>query len=247
MAGRALLEIAANSLDSALAAQEGGADRIELCAALEVGGLTPSPALIAVVRERVRLPVYVLIRPRAGDCVYSDAEFETMQRDVEHCVAAGCDGVVIGALDADGNVDRARLRRLVSAAKARGVTFHRAFDLSRDPCRALEDVIALGCERLLTSGAASTALDGAALIGELVTRAAGRIRIMAGAGIDASNVAAIRRACGAVEYHASAKRLLPSRARSANSRALGMEHGEWRSDVEQVRALVGALRADDKA
>ena len=247
MAGRALLEIAANSLDSALAAQDGGADRIELCAALELGGLTPSPALIALVRKRVRLPVYVLIRPRAGDCVYSDAEFETMRRDVEHCVAAGCDGIVIGALDADGNVDSARLRGLVSAAQARGVTFHRAFDLSRDPRRALEDVIALGCERLLTSGAASTALDGAALIGELVTRAAGRIRIMAGAGIDAANVAAIRRACGAVEYHASAKRLLPSRARSANSRVPGMEHGEWRSDAEQVRALVGALRADDRA
>ena len=243
MADTPLLEIAANSLDSALAAQVGGADRIELCAALELGGLTPSHATIALARERARLPVYVLIRPRAGDCVYSEAEFETMQRDVEACVALGCDGVVIGALDGAGRIDVARCRALVAAAKHLGVTFHRAFDLAADPHRALDDVVALGCERLLTSGLAPDALAGAAQIRALVERAAGRIRIMAGAGIDAANIAVVRAASGADEFHASAKRALASRQPPRSGAPLGMEAGELRSDVDAVRALVAALRS----
>lgn len=241
MAGRALLEIAANSLDSALAAQAGGADRIELCAALEIGGLTPSHATIALARERVQAPIYVLIRPRAGDCVYSDVEFATMLRDVEACVAFGCAGVVIGVLDADGRVDVARCRALVDAAKHLGVTFHRAFDTSANLEAALEDVIGLGCERVLTSGAAPSALAGAARIRALVAQAGGRIRIMAGAGIDAGNIDAVRAASGAGEFHASAKRALPSRLRAPADPALGMHAGELRSDVEAVRALAAAV------
>ena len=148
-----LLEIAANSLASALAAQEGGADRIELCSALELGGLTPTHAQISLARERVRLPIHVLIRPRAGDFVYSDLEFETMQRDIETCVALGCDGVVIGALDAADDVD-ARCSALVGAAGKLDVTFHRAIDMSRDPRHALEAIVALRCRRVLTSARA---------------------------------------------------------------------------------------------
>ena len=239
---RALLEIAANSLDSALAAESGGADRVELCAALELGGLTPSHATIALARERVRLPIYVLIRPRAGDCVYSDAEFETMQRDVEACVALGCDGVVIGALAADGCIDVARCRALITAAKHLGVTFHRAFDLSIDPPQALEDVIALGCERLLTSGGAPNALTGATAIRALVAQSAARISVMAGAGVDATNIDAVRTATGTDEFHASAKRPLASRLHAPTHPALGMTAGEWRTDVAEVRALVLALR-----
>jgi copper homeostasis protein len=238
-----LLEIAANSVASALAAQEGGADRIELCAALELGGLTPSHATIALARERLRIPVYVLIRPRDGDFLYNDLECETMARDIETCKALGCDGVVIGALDADGNVDIVRSRSLISAAGNLGVTFHRAFDVTRDLRLALEDVIALGCERVLTSGARARALVGVNLIAALIAQAADRIVVMPGAGIDEHTITAVRAATGAREFHASAKRALPSAMRHVAFAGSGMDAGELRSDVERVRALVSALRA----
>lgn len=233
------LEIAANSLASALAAQEGGADRIELCAALELGGLTPSYAQVALARERVRIPIYVLIRPRTGDFVYCDSEYETMRRDIEICATLGCDGVVIGALDESGAIDTVRCRALIAAAGKLGVTFHRAFDMSADPRRALEDIIALGCERVLTSGAQADALAGAGLIKTLVAQAAGRIAVMAGAGVNAGNVSALRALTGAREFHASAKLELPSRMRGGNTLP-GMTAGELRSDAEHVRALVRA-------
>ncbi len=235
-----VLEIAANSLASALAAQEGGADRIELCAALELGGLTPSYAQIALTRERVRIPIYVLIRPRTGDFVYSDGEHETMLRDIETCASLGCEGVVIGALDGDGSVDTNRCRTMIAAAGRLGVTFHRAFDMSRDPETALEAIIALGCERVLTSGAQADAPSGAALIAKLVVQAAGRISVMPGAGVNAQNIGALRALTGAREFHASAKRELPSGMLGSNTLP-GMTAGEVLSDVEQVRALVTAL------
>lgn len=238
-----LLEIAANSVASALAAQEGGADRVELCTALELGGLTPSHAQIALARERLHIPLYVLIRPRAGDFLYDDLEGETMQRDIEACAALGCDGVVLGVLDAEGQVDMPRCRALIAAAGKLGVTFHRAFDLSRDPMRALEDIVALGCERVLTSGAQASAIEGAALIRELVAQANGRLAVMPGAGITAQNIAALAAATGAREFHASAKRQLPSAMRHRRPLLGDMEGGELRSDVEQVRGLAMALQA----
>jgi copper homeostasis protein len=238
-----VLEIAANSLASAVAAQEGGAHRIELCAALELGGLTPSYAQIALTRERVRIPIYALIRPRTGDFVYRDSEYETMQRDIETCVSLGCDGVVIGALDENGAVDATRCRALMAAAGRLGVTFHRAFDMSNDPQRALDDIIALGCERVLTSGAQPDAPAGAVFISTLVEQAAGRIEVMPGAGVTAGNIVALRALTGAREFHASAKRELPSRMRGGNKLS-GMTAGEMLSDVDQVRALVAALAGD---
>lgn len=238
-----LLEVAANSVASAIAAQAGGAGRIELCAALEIGGLTPSHAQIARARDALRIPLYVLVRPRGGDFLYDDDEAETMLRDVEACAALGCDGVVIGMLDADGNVDRAGCAALIAAAKGMGVTFHRAIDVSRDPMHALDAVIALGCERVLSSGAQGSAPAGAELLREMVQRAAGRIVVMPGAGIDASNIAALRERTGAHEFHASAKRLLPSPARFVPPLALGMAGGETRTDPEEVRRLIAALHA----
>lgn len=238
-----ILEIAANSVASALAAQEGGAGRVELCTALELGGLTPSPAQIALVRERLHIPLYVLIRPRAGDFLYSDAEYETMLRDIEACAAAGCDGVVIGVLDADGRVDAARCRGLVAAAGNLGITFHRAFDLSRDPVQALEDIITLGCERVLTSGAQVSAVDGAGLIRRLVELSAGRIAVMPGAGVNAENIANLLQDTGASEFHASAKRQHRSGMQWQPSSLADMQGGELRSDVDQVRAMVTALSA----
>lgn len=237
-----ILEIAANSVASALAAQEGGADRIELCSALELGGLTPSHALIALARERLRIPVYVLIRPRDGNFLYSELELETIERDIETCKALGCDGVVIGVLDANGNIDVARCRALITAAGNLGVTFHRAFDVTRDQRQALDAVIALGCERILTSGASTHAIDGVNAIAALSRQAANRILIMPGAGIDEHNIAAVRAATGAREFHASAKRALPSAMRYNAFAGSGMEAGELRSDVEKIRAMVSALR-----
>lgn len=235
------LEIAANSLASALAAQAGGATRVELCSGLELGGLTPSPAIVAMVREQLRIPLYVLIRPRAGDFLYNDAECEAMRRDIEYCVAQGCDGVVIGVLDAQGQVDTARCQPLVAAAGKRGVTFHRAFDMCREPARALEDIIALGCERVLTSGAQASALEGAALIRACAEQAAGRIAIMPGAGVTSSNIAALAKATGAHEFHASAKRAWPSAMQWQPEGLRDMQGGEWRTDVDEVRALSTAL------
>jgi copper homeostasis protein len=238
-----ILEIAANSVASALAAQDGGAGRVELCTALELGGLTPSPAQIALARERLRIPLYVLIRPRAGDFLYSDLECETMQRDIETCVALGCDGVVLGVLDADGNVDMPRCRTLIAAAGSMGVTFHRAFDLARDPLSSLDDLIQLGCERVLTSGAQASAWEGAPLIRQLVELSAGRIVVMPGAGVDAGNIVQLREMTGASDFHASAKRQHPSGMRWQPALLKDMQGGELRSDVEQVRNMVGALNA----
>lgn len=243
MTQEALLEVAANSVASAVAAQEGGAGRIELCTALELGGLTPSHGQIALARDRLRIPLYVLIRPRAGDFLYSDDEFATMLRDIEACVALGCDGVVIGMLDVDGNVDRRRCPELVSAAKGLGVTFHRAIDVSRDPLQSLEDAIAVGCERVLSSGAQPSAPQGADLLREMVLRADGRISVMPGAGIDAMNVGLLRSQTGATEFHASAKHACPSAAHFVPCQSLGMTGGETRTDATIVRRLVDALRA----
>lgn len=237
-----LLEVAANSVASALAAQEGGAARVELCAALELGGTTPSYAEIATARDRLVIPLYVLIRPRAGDFLYNDFECEVMLRDVEACVALGCNGVVLGMLDGEGQVDRARCRALIGAAGRLGVTFHRAFDMVADQAQALEAVIGLGCERVLSSGARASAIEGAAALRALVEQAAGRLVVMPGAGVRSGNIAALAQATGASEFHASAKRALPSGMHSRRAGLEDMATGEWRSDAAEVRAMVSALR-----
>lgn len=235
-----ILEIAANSLASALAAEAGGAARVELCSALEVGGLTPSHAAIAIAVERLRIPVHVLIRPRAGDFVFDDLECEVMRRDIETCKALGCAGVVIGALTPAGDLDVPGCRRLMEAAHGLSVTFHRAFDFVRDPENTLEAVIALGCDRLLTSGQAADALAGAPLIRALIEQARERITIMPGGGIDARNIAAIAQATGAREFHASAKVRVPDRMQHAGIG--GMGGGDWQTDAAEVHARVEALR-----
>ncbi|MGN6738322.1 copper homeostasis protein CutC [Dyella sp.] len=237
----ALLEVAASSLTSALAAQAGGAGRVELCGQLADGGVTPSYGLVATARDRLRIPLYVLVRPRSGDFLYDEAEFELMQRDIEACVRLGCDGVVIGALDADAGVDLAGCRALVAAAGGLGVTFHRAFDAARDPARALEDVIALGCERVLTSGGHRSALDGAAHIAALVQQAAGRVRIMAGAGVRPENVADVLARSQAGELHASARGLCRSAMRWRNERLEDLAADRQETDPAIVAALVAAL------
>ncbi|WP_329740516.1 copper homeostasis protein CutC [Dyella sp. A6] len=235
------LEVAANSVASACAAQAGGADRVELCAALELGGITPSWATIAMARDRLRIPLYVLVRPRAGDFLYDDLECESMLRDVETCARLGCDGVVLGLLDADGQVDVPRCRPLVAAAGGMGVTFHRAFDLASQPEQALEAIVDLGCERILTSGGAPTALQATALIRALVVQAGDRLSVMPGAGVHAGNLAELALATGASDFHASAKRQHPSGMR-IHARLGDMAGGEIRSDERDVRAMATVLR-----
>ncbi|MEI2455171.1 MULTISPECIES: copper homeostasis protein CutC [Lysobacter] len=240
--GAKLLEISANSLASALAAQAGGADRVELCENLGEGGTTPSYGAIAIARDRLRIPLYVLIRPRGGDFLYSADERAAMRADVEACVRLGCDGVVIGALDADGEVDTAVCAELIAAAGPLGVTFHRAFDAAADQGRALDAAVALGCERILTSGGAADAVAGAPRIAALVAQAAGRIALMAGAGLTADNIVATAQRCGVEQVHASAKAPRRSAMRHRNDDLPGLSADWVQSDEARVRALVRALR-----
>ena len=237
-----VLEIAANSVASALAAEAGGAARVELCSALEVGGLTPSHAAIAMAQERLGIPVHVLIRPRAGDFAFDHLECEVMRRDIEICKALGCAGIVIGALTAEADVDVPRCRALMEAAQGMSVTFHRAFDFARDPERALESIIALGCNRLLTSGQQADALAGAPLIRTLIRQANGRITVMPGGGITARNIAMIADATGAREFHASARRRFPTLMDHPPSTLGDMDDAHWQTDRTEVRARVDTLR-----
>lgn len=239
---RPLLEISAGSLASALAAQDGGADRVELCDNLAEGGTTPSYGAVAVARDKLRIPLYVLIRPRGGDFLYDQAERAAMIADIEACVRLGCDGVVIGALDADGEVDAAVCREQIAAAGSLGITLHRAFDAARDPGRALEAAVALGCERILTSGAAADAFAGADRIAALVAQAAGRIALMAGAGVTPQNIAELARRAGVRELHASAKAPRRSAMRYRNEALAGLSPDWSQSDAQRVRELVAALR-----
>ncbi len=237
------LEVAANSLASALAAQSGGAGRVELCGSLSEGGITPSYGTLAMAREQLRLPLYVLVRPRAGDFLYSAAEFEIMRRDIEICVRLGCDGVVIGALDADAAVDTVNCAELMRAAGTLGVTFHRAFDLARDRTRALEDIVALGCKRVLTSGGSASVALGADAIGALVNQAAERIGVMAGAGITATNLSRLIERTGVRQFHASARSLQASRMRWQGDPLPALATAAVEAtDETVVRALAGILR-----
>ena len=205
-----ILEVCAGSYASVLAARRGGAARIELCSALAEGGVTPSLGLIraAVGVEGIRK--HVLIRPRGGDFLYAEEEQRIMADDIRTARELGADGVVVGALTADGRIDLPAMERFMEAAQGMSVTFHRAFDLCRDPAEALEDIVRLGCHRILTSGQAPTAEQGIPLLRSLVQQAAGRIGILPGGGVGAGNAARILSATGAVELHASARSLWQS-------------------------------------
>lgn len=241
MSGRRLLEIASNSVASAMAAQAGGADRIELFDNLAQGGTTPSRGSVAVARDGLRIPLFVLIRPRPGDFHYDAQEADIMLRDIESCRQLGCDGVVIGALEADGAVDVPLCRELVAAAGPLGITFHRAFDAARDLPAAMEQIIGLGCHRILSSGGAASAMAGSPMLRQLATQAAGRIRLMAGAGLDAANIANVATQSGCDELHASAKLVRLSAMRHRNPSLIGLENDWVQSDVERVGALRRAL------
>lgn len=234
---RKLLEIAADGLRSAIAAEVGGADRIELCAGLGEGGTTPSHGVIAATRDAVDIPVFVLVRPRNGDFLYDSREIDAMCRDIRECAALGCEGVVIGALDADGGIDLAACKAMVAAAAGLEVTFHRAFDAVADRARSLEQAIDLGCTRILTSGGARSAPEGVDAIAESIRQAAGRITVLSGAGINAGNLADLVARSGGREFHASARGLVHSPMRHRNPALEGLSVDWQDSDAGCVRAL----------
>jgi copper homeostasis protein len=243
-----LLEVCVTSVESAVAAERGGAGRIELCSDLLEGGVTPSAGLIARVRARVRIGLQVLIRPRGGDFCYTDEELAVLEHDVRTARELGADGVVLGVLDPDGQVDGARSRRLVEAARPLGVTFHRAFDMARDLPAALEAVIAAGADRILTSGGERTAAQGAPTLAALVRAAAGRITIMAGGGVRAANVATLIAETGVAEVHAGLEEPEPSVMRYRNERltmgaAGDREFLRFVAREAAVREFVEAIRA----
>jgi copper homeostasis protein len=199
------LEICANSVASCIAAEQGGAHRIELCDNLLEGGTTPSYATIVLARQKVSIDLYPIIRPRGGDFLYDDLEFAIMEKDVALCKQIGCNGIVIGLLTADGKVDVVRTKKLVEQAWPMGVTFHRAFDMTEDPLQALSDIISTGCERILTSGQRNTAPEGTELLSKLVELAEDQIIIMPGSGVRANNIEMLVKETGASEFHTSAR------------------------------------------
>lgn len=211
------IEVCCSSLKEVLEAERAGAFRVELCSAIALGGITPSYGVIRSVVEAVKtIKVNVLIRVREGGFCYNDEEVEAMCRDIESCREVGADGVVIGALTAEGEIDIVACRKMMAAAQGMSVTFHRAFDVCRNGEKALEDIISLGCDRLLTSGMEQDAEQGATYIAKLVGQAAGRIVIMPGAGIRPSNIAMIEKITAATEFHSTAAANIPDQAFASN-------------------------------
>lgn len=203
------IEICAGNIESVLAADIGGADRVELCENLSEGGTTPSNGSIVLSKEKCSLDVFVIIRPRGGDFVYSEIEFEVMLKDVQTTVEIGADGIVIGCLKPDGTIDIEKCSRLMEVAKGLPVTFHRAFDVTTDPFEALETIKSLGVNRILTSGQKNKAEEGVKLIKELQENAGTKLRIMPGSGINESNIQRIAISTGVNSFHASLREDVP--------------------------------------
>jgi len=203
-------------------AQEGGADRIELCDNPAEGGTTPSAGIIEMVRKNLSIDVYVMIRPRGGDFYYSNYEFHAMKHDIAQCQKLSVDGLVFGILNPDGTIDKKRCQELITRARPLKVTCHRAFDMTRDPFEALEDCIEAGFDRILTSGHETQAIQGAKLLAELVKKANGRIMIMAGSGVNEETVASLVQVSGVPEIHFSATTFRESEMQYANNKIAGM-------------------------
>jgi copper homeostasis protein len=220
------LEVVVYNIESALKAQEGGADRIELCDNPAEGGTTPSFGTIEVVRSNVSLDVFVMIRPRGGDFCYTSWEFYSMKRDIWQCQKLSVDGVVFGILTPEGRIDKKRCKELIDKARPLKVTCHRAFDMTRDPFEALEDCIEAGFDRILTAGQQAQASKGAELIGELIRKANGRIAIMPGSGVNENTVEQILSISKAKEIHFSATSSRPSQMEYKNSDIAGMGSDE---------------------
>jgi len=243
----AILEVCAGSLASALAAQEGGAQRIELCDNLYEGGTTPSAGTIELSRMKLSIKMHVIIRPRGGDFLYSDLEYVIIKRDLQRCKDIGVNGVVIGFLTADGRIDKERTRNIVELARPMSVTFHRAFDMTRDPFEALEDLKETGVDRILTSGQKNKVTDAVSIIRRLIRQAGEHIIIMPGAGLDENNIRDFSRKVNAPEYHATLRSIVASRMEyRRNDVYMGglpeiPEFSIKETDVQRVRRFVDEM------
>jgi copper homeostasis protein len=237
------IEVVAYNIESALKAQEGGADRIELCASPGEGGVTPSFGIIEGARQNINIDLFVMIRPRGSDFLYSNYEFHSMKRDILQCQKLSVDGVVLGILNANGTIDKKRSAELIERARPLQITCHRAFDLTRDPFEALEDCIEVGFTRILTSGQRDKAEENTGLIAALVKQAGNRITIMPGSGINAGNATRILSETGARELHTSAFVYRKSNMTHFNTSIKGMgsdvsgENEVRTVDIEKIKAL----------
>lgn len=240
-----VFELCSESIDACLLARDAGADRIELCSALSEGGLTPSHGLIREAVARSGLPVHVLLRPRGGDFVYTDAEFDVMREDLKHLRLLGVSGVVLGVLREDGTVDIERNRELVLMAAELEVTFSRAFDHTASLEDALEDVITIGCQRVLTSGGERDVVSGGKSLARLLEQAAGRIHIAVGGGLRLKNAAAVARITGAQHFHGSIRRIVagPRRygGRDVDDEAGSSAQSRFVVESDDVRAMIENL------
>lgn len=244
-----LIEVCVEGIDGLLAAQAAGADRVELCASLVEGGITPSLGTVREALDRATIPFHVIVRPRGGDFLYSDAEYASMLADLSALRELGVAGVVVGCLTADGNIDEERMRALVEAAGPLAVTCHRAFDMTRDPYAALEALIRCGVGRVLTSGQRDTAMQGLDLLADLVSKAAGRIIILGCGALDPLNIGIVRARSGLTEMHFAALKDVLSGMDFRNPHVgmggteLDREYRNTVTDGDLVRATIAAARA----
>lgn len=240
-------EVCTNSVESCFAAQTGGANRVELCAGIPEGGTTPSYGEISTAREILDTTrLHVIIRPRGGDFLYSPIEVKTMLKDIEIARKLGVDGVVFGCLTANGEIDSTVMQELMIASKGLSVTFHRAFDVCRNPKEALEQIIELGCNRILTSGQQATAEQGIPLLKELQEQAAGRIILLAGCGVNEQNIARIAKETGIQEFHFSARESIKSEMEYKNESVSmgGTVHiDEYERNVTTARRVMDTIQA----
>lgn len=240
------LEIAVFNYSSALLAEQAGADRLELCENAGEGGTTPSYGTLKQVKEKIRIPVFPIIRPRGGDFLYTEDEFAIMKSDVALCKKIGFEGVVFGMLLKDGQVNKKECKKLVELAYPMDVTFHRAFDRAADPFQALEDIIDCGFTRILTSGQVPNVNNGLPLVNKLVEAAANRITIMPGSGLRSSNILQIAEATGASEFHSSARTMAPS-AMDFNSVTMNENAQSVSVDVEEIQKNKAVLLSLNKS
>ena len=241
---RFIIEIATTDFETTRNAIEGGADRIELCANLNEGGTTPSKGMIEQCRKIFNVPLFPIIRPRGGDFLYTEDEFQIMVQDIRYCKDVGCEGVVTGVLDHDGNIDLRRMEMLINAAYPMDITFHRSFDRCNDPFKALEELINLGCQRILTSGQQPAAPEGKDLIRDLITAADKRIIIMPGSGVRKENIKELADHTNATEFHSSLRSQVKSQMRFIHP-AFEVADSNFNSyiDPQEVTALRAALNS----
>lgn len=244
-----LIEGCVDCLPSAVAAWKGGADRLELCANLSIGGTTPSRSLFQQVKEACPIPANILIRPRFGDFLYNDCELAEMEEEIAAFRALGANGVVIGVLTPAGELDVPAMERLMKAAGDMEVTLHRAFDMARDPFETVERAVELGCDTILTSGQAADALAGAGTLAELARRGAGRICVMAGSGVRKDNIRAIHEKTGLLAYHTTGRRGAVDSGMVYRKEGVSMglpslsEYELWRTNEEEFAACARAVHA----